>query len=142
VGCRSTKKKSEGDLGSTEKKGGIESRIKVIVPYARRVRAALTMLYGGGGNALLAPFAKAHMFRLRRHNPVSLRSTKRFLKEYSIDLNLSRKDGAGIGLIKVTLVSASLASLVFTIALEPEGSESCNESPKKVVMVSRSSVYP
>jgi len=61
------------------------------------------------------------MFRLRRHNPVSLRSTKRFLKEYSMDLNLSRKDGAGIGLRKVTLVPASLASLVFTIALEPEG---------------------
>src|ERR1700733_11726658 len=73
-------KKSEGDLKSTEKKGGIESRIKVIAAYAKRVRATLTMLYGGGGNALLAPFAKAHM---RRHNPVSLRSMKRFLKEYS-----------------------------------------------------------
>jgi len=33
------------------------------------------------------------MFRLRRHNPVSLRSMKSFLKEYSIDLNLSREDG-------------------------------------------------
>ena len=135
-------KKSEGDLKSTEKKGGIESRIKVIVAYAKRVRAALIMLHGGGGNALLAPFAKAHMFRLRRHNPVSLRSTKRFLKEYGMDLNLSRKDDADIGLIKVTLVPASLASLVFTIALEPEGGESCNESPNKVVMMSSSSVYP
>ena len=82
-----------------EKKGGIESRIKVIAAYAKRVRAALTMLYGGGGNALLAPFAKAHVFRLRRHSPVSLRSTKRFLK-YSMDLDLSRKDGADLGLIK------------------------------------------
>ena len=78
------------------------------------------MLYGGGGNALLAPFAKAHVFRLRRYSLVSLRSTKRFLK-YSMDLDLSRKDGTDIGPIKVTLVPASLASLVFTIALEPEG---------------------
>ena len=82
------------------------------------------------------------MFRLRRHNLVSLRSTKRFLKECSMDLNLSRKSDADIGLIKVALVPASLAPLAFTIALEPEGGESCNESPKKVVMVSCSSVYP
>lgn len=42
---------------------------------------------------------------------------KKISQEYSMDLNLSRKDGADIGL----LVPASLASLVFTIALEPEG---------------------
>ena len=35
-------KKSGGDSKSTEKKGGIESRIKVIAAYAKRVRAALT----------------------------------------------------------------------------------------------------
>ena len=79
------------------------------------------MLYGGGGNALLTSFAKVHMFQLRRHNPVSLRSTKRFLKKYSMDLNLSRKYGVDISLIKVTLVPTSLASLVFAIVPEPEG---------------------
>ena len=38
-----------------------------------------------------------------------------------MDLNLSMKSGADMGLIKVALVPASLAPLVFAIALESEG---------------------